>query len=676
MDSMKNILLASALLFMALAGVYGQTAAAKPAVSALQPGVFDIPELLQKYSMLQAQIAVLVASGRHAEAEQRCREALQIVPFDPNSSYNLACMLALQNKQDEAMEYLEKAVALGFNNTAHMEKDKDLDALRKREDFKKLLKKAAFAKPDPNAGWKYNPEPAEINDGIAMVTEKNTGWDFQFGIFRSFFKFPEFKKDTPIASGYGEAGDLLRRWQSEGTAAGNHGDLYDNHDGDHSNMSYGSFPQLARIEFGDVPKSKRLANGLQLMFIYNAPTIGNASVAVVGSPAWRSMPRLALTEGARAPLLYMQYMSNQMYFYPEHQDHDPGRNGDGGGYGDVLPANTPYYIISQGSSGSDRVFMDAVCATMAAFRPEVKAELVAKGWLMPALQMIFRASNKMVQKPGEYLEGKAHPTVFDGSQLDPVKMVTMAHEMKKECLPPLVQLKVVEEDRPQPGVDFFDVMPGENLLDTPCAIARIARSVKFARRMVVSAEGSVDPARQDLKFHWIILRGDPEKISIKKLNGAGSVAELQIKYHERRPVLPGSKLESDRVDIGVFVENSRYYSAPAFISVHYLGNEKRVYDAKGNIQSVDYADPVVSKNYVDPMLGLSKDWRDEYRYGKDGKMTGWIRVRKDKTEEFSPDGGLIVKKDAEGAPLEVKKVRYNARQGEGGKAAVEEQIIN
>jgi hypothetical protein len=41
------------------------------------------------------------------------------------------------------MAWLTKAVAAGYKNAAHMRKDKDLDALREREDFKKLLAELA-----------------------------------------------------------------------------------------------------------------------------------------------------------------------------------------------------------------------------------------------------------------------------------------------------------------------------------------------------------------------------------------------------------------------------------------------------------------------------------------------------------------------------------------------------
>ena len=62
--------------------------------------------------------------------------------------------------------------------------------------------------------------------------------------------------------------------------------------------------------------------------------------------------------------------------------------------------------------------------------------------------------------------------------------------------------------------------------------------------MVVSAEKSFDINKLPLKFHWVILRGDESKIQIKKLNPEGSKVELTVLYQGRRPIAPGSPLES------------------------------------------------------------------------------------------------------------------------------------
>src|SRR5207249_2111857 len=175
-----------------------------------------------------------------------------------------------------------------------------------------------------------------------------------------------------------------------------------NHDGDHSNMHYQSFPQLTRIEFSKEARAAKVHLGLQAQMFFNGVVLGNSSTAITQGPYWRSQPRLAYTNARTMLALYNQYVSNHLYVYPEHRDHDPGHNGKGDGYGDVYPTNTPFVLISQGSSGSDIVFLDAVACTLAAFRPETKKQLMRHGTLMPTVQMIFRTSNKNVARPEDY----------------------------------------------------------------------------------------------------------------------------------------------------------------------------------------------------------------------------------------------------------------------------------
>ena len=57
---------------------------------------------------------------------------------DPKTPAADAARLA-REQADLAMAWLHKAVAAGYKNARHMKQDKDLDALREREDFKKLV---------------------------------------------------------------------------------------------------------------------------------------------------------------------------------------------------------------------------------------------------------------------------------------------------------------------------------------------------------------------------------------------------------------------------------------------------------------------------------------------------------------------------------------------------------
>ena len=391
----------------------------------------------------------------------------------------------------------------------------------------------------------------------------------------------------PIATGTSKVAQRLRIWHAAGTAAGNTGDFYDNRDGGHSGLKMSLFPQLEQFQYTAEQKKRRLHWGLQLRMLFNHVTIGNSSTS---APVARggANTRRALTTPRAAGALYTQYRRSHLYVYPEHRDYDPGHNGRGGAYGDLLPANTPYVITSQGSSGSDRAFVTAAAYTLAAFRPEVKKSLTKAGLLMPTVQMIFRLSNKPVKGPKAYLTGIAHPPVFNRANLDVLDMIEMAHDMTAKTVPPMIQLKVVEEDQARHGRDYFDGLVGEKLFDTPAAVARVARSTRHTRRMVVSAKGSYDLNGRPLTYHWVVLQGDAKKIKITPLADDRSVVELHVPYHRRRPIRKGSKMQSNRVDIGAFVYNGRYYSAPGFVSIFSLDNEARTYDAKGRILEVAY----------------------------------------------------------------------------------------
>lgn len=389
----------------------------------------------------------------------------------------------------------------------------------------------------------------------------------------------------PIALKGGEVGDLLREWYSKGTASGNLGDFYDNRDGGHSLLDVAPYPQLRKVDYTQQQIKNRENWGMQGKILPHV-VFGNSSTSA--SPRQGgSIIRGYYAEPRGLEFLFLQYSRNNLYIYPEHQDHDPGRNG-AEGYGDLFPTNTPYLIASQGSSGSDQPFMQAMPYVLAAFRPEVKKRLIQSGLLMPTIQMILRMTNRSIAGAKDYLTGKAHPTVFRGSDIDPRAMVEMAQGIHASSIPPIAILKVIREDTPVNGVDCFEPELTEKLADTPIVVARVFRGSHSLRTMVVSAEGSKDLNNRPLKYHWVVLRGDAAKIGIQYSNPSRSVAEISVPYPDRSPIAKGSPLESNRVDIGIFVHNGAYYSPPAFVTFYALDNEARTYGVTGQPLDIGY----------------------------------------------------------------------------------------
>lgn len=64
-----------------------------------------------------------------------------LVPVDPTVHYNLACSYSLLGKIDLALHTLEKAIKLGYSDLKWMNKDPDLDNVRKDTRYQTLIKK-------------------------------------------------------------------------------------------------------------------------------------------------------------------------------------------------------------------------------------------------------------------------------------------------------------------------------------------------------------------------------------------------------------------------------------------------------------------------------------------------------------------------------------------------------
>ncbi len=89
-----------------------------------------------------------VRAGQVAEAAAEVAELTKTGKWPADKWYDFACVYAVassksadkkQEYADRAMELLHKAVQAGYTDAAHLAKDKDLDVLRERGDFKKLL---------------------------------------------------------------------------------------------------------------------------------------------------------------------------------------------------------------------------------------------------------------------------------------------------------------------------------------------------------------------------------------------------------------------------------------------------------------------------------------------------------------------------------------------------------
>ena len=616
--------------------------------------VFEMPRIMPQHNQLRMRLIQAMRSGQTAEMEAIAREGIALMPLDATWQYNLACALAYRAEKKEALGALDRAIELGFRDAKQIAEDKDLASLVSLPEFQALLKKAASlaGKPVPN---QIQVRPSTVVMGYpAQVNASNTIWDLDLGCFRTSFQLlaPENKPVRAFAESYeGAAKGMVQKWMREGSAAGNHGDLYVNRDGGHSLLDVTLFPKITPVVYSADAQQHRVHMGAANSF-FDQAVLGNASLAMTTGPLWRSLPRASMGELLPAQI----YLNNQVWFYPSHRDFTREA-------GDLYPANSPYWIISQGSSGSERFFMNIFASALAAMNPEAKRVLRERGILAPTLQMLFRSSLRGIRTSEDYLSGKAHPVVFDPMQINADTFIEKAHDVVPEQLMPLIVLRPVKENRAEVGVDYFDLQP-EILWNTPFAIARIVRAVRSKTFRICVAAQPVGALPSGAQIVWRVLQGDESKIAIRPLDGNGQQVEISVDYHgSYRPTQNDiALLQSSRVDIGCFIQSGDRISAPSFISIFYLQNESRVYREDGQILSVDYSN--VQHRYVDPLLTLTKDWKDLYEYDPQGRCTGWNRVRAtDKSSiRFTPDGARVTAVDASGRPTKAVNVQYLPRQ--------------
>ena len=77
--------------------------------------------------------------GRVADGLRMDRRLVKLQPNNPTAHYNLACSLALINRNSAALRALRHAIELGYRDLDWMQQDPDLDALKNRPEFVALL---------------------------------------------------------------------------------------------------------------------------------------------------------------------------------------------------------------------------------------------------------------------------------------------------------------------------------------------------------------------------------------------------------------------------------------------------------------------------------------------------------------------------------------------------------
>ena len=192
--------------------------------------------------------------------------------------------------------------------------------------------------------------------------------------------------------------------------------------------------------------------------------------------------------------------------------------------------------------------------------------------------------------------------------------------------------------------------------------------MSVSSEMVVSAADTVDINGRDLTFDWVVLRGDHSKIRITPLTPDGRYAHIEMDWQEAQPAPGSPDILSSRIDIGVFANNGVYDSAPSFVSVLLPQHETRLYEEGPQGPRALSIDRAAQKQvYSDPLIYPVTRWKDSYRYGSEGEISGWQRLRGKKEVTFDAKGQRLRKDEA------FEPVRYDIRPNKRGLPVVFEE---
>ena len=97
---------------------------------ALNPG---FPEAIFQLAAVYADLK------EYAKSVSAFQQLIAITPDNPLLYYNIACIYARQNRTQNAVTWLKKAIDHGYNNWTHLESDKDLESIRQEPYFRQLI---------------------------------------------------------------------------------------------------------------------------------------------------------------------------------------------------------------------------------------------------------------------------------------------------------------------------------------------------------------------------------------------------------------------------------------------------------------------------------------------------------------------------------------------------------
>jgi clan AA aspartic protease (TIGR02281 family) len=148
--------------------------------------VIEIEDIPEKYECIQYAYQGL---GLYDKAKEAMDAIIARDTTDFGNYYDAACLYSRMKDKENALKYLGKALKLGYNRFAHMERDFDLDFLRNMSEFKVMIEKYKGQRQNPTKpaadssqikGNEVSEIPFDKENGICKVKCKINGLPLHF----------------------------------------------------------------------------------------------------------------------------------------------------------------------------------------------------------------------------------------------------------------------------------------------------------------------------------------------------------------------------------------------------------------------------------------------------------------------------------------------------------------
>lgn len=242
------------------------------------------------------------------------------------------------------------------------------------------------------------------------------------------------------------------------------------------------------------------------------------------------------------------YEAGVLFMFPEHRDV---------GIRDYYQWQAPFYLMSQGSSSSERDEVSKGLRALAIMTSEARNAALDAGLVGPTLSFLLMRSRQ--DSDLAYLTPAAHPSAVPNSD-NASAILTMAAAIRAEELPPVAKISVEFESPEEWGM--------RRELDTVYAVGHTPTLLPDATpsgrySYTVDLSPSTDASGRDLLFFPAVVRGEAEitRVGDTRYTVSGSYPEdVQL-------MTGGQERTVSRTTVAFFPHNGVWLGQPAMVSV-------------------------------------------------------------------------------------------------------------